>query len=79
MATLSDTHRLIQMLTKSGFTTEQAEAITDVIQEIDLTNLATKADLAQLETRLTVRMATFVGIGVAVQSAIIAAIQVFTA
>lgn len=77
MPVLADTHRLIGALTQRGFTTQQAEAITDAIQEIDLESLVTKTNLAELEARLTVRMATFVGIGVAVQSAIIAAIQVF--
>jgi hypothetical protein len=77
VAVLPDTHRLVNILTERGFTAQQAEAITDAIQEIDLSGLATKTDLAELEARLTVRMATFIGVGVAVQSAIIAVIQIF--
>ena len=79
---LKDCRRLIRALTQRDFTKQQAEAITDAIQEIDLESLATKADLkaeiGSLETRLTLRMATFVSVGVAVQSAIIAAIQVLS-
>lgn len=78
MAVLPNTHRLVNTLTERGFSAEQAEAITDAIAEIDLSSVATKGDLAQLEARLTTRIATFVGVGVAVQSAIIAAIQIFT-
>lgn len=77
VAALPDTDRLVNILTERGFTAQQAEAITDAIQEIDLSGLATKSDLAELEARLTVRMATFVSIGVAVQSAIIAAMKLF--
>jgi hypothetical protein len=47
-----DTHETVKDLKAAGFTDEQAEALTRALrrsQEIDLSNLATKADLAQLQ------------------------------
>ena len=46
-----DTHRLIEHLQKQGFSPEQAAGITDALREIDLEQLATKADLKELENR----------------------------
>ncbi len=46
-----DTHELVKQLTAAGFTDPQAEALTAALrkaQDIDLSNLATKADLAAL-------------------------------
>ncbi len=46
--TALDTHEVVKELRAVGFTDEQAEAVTRVIrkaQEIDLSNLVTKADL----------------------------------
>jgi hypothetical protein len=45
-----DTHRLVKRLVAVGFSDEQAETVTDVVREAreaDISNLATKADLAQ--------------------------------
>jgi hypothetical protein len=47
--TALDTHQTVKSLTAAGFTDAQAEAVTDAlrrVQEIDLSDLATKADLA---------------------------------
>ena len=52
VAVIPDTHRLINTLTKRGFSADQAEAITHAIQEIDLSNVATKGDLRDLENRI---------------------------
>jgi hypothetical protein len=53
MATIAiDTHKAITRLQERGFTKDQAEALVAVAQEIDVSALATKADLAALETRL---------------------------
>ena len=41
---LSNTHLLIGELKESGFTEKQAEAITNVVQKIDLSDLVTKKD-----------------------------------
>ncbi len=46
-----DTHELVKQLTAAGFTDPQAEALTAALrkaQDIDLSNLATKADRAAL-------------------------------
>ena len=47
-----DTHELVKNLKAAGFTEDQAEALTRAVKnarEIDLSDLATKADLAALE------------------------------
>jgi hypothetical protein len=46
-----DTHEIVKDLKAAGFTDEQAEAVTRAVkqaQDIDLSNLATKTDLAEL-------------------------------
>ena len=48
-----DTHEVVKELKAAGFTDEQAEAVTRVVrkaQEIDLSNLATKSDIALLKS-----------------------------
>jgi hypothetical protein len=53
MATIAiDTHKVITRLQERGFTKDQAEALVAVAQEVDLSALATKADLAAFEARL---------------------------
>jgi hypothetical protein len=47
-----DTHRLISKLKERGFSQEQAAGITDALQEVDLSQLSTKADLKELELRI---------------------------
>ncbi len=54
IATL-DTHQTVKDLTAAGFTDTQAEALTQAlrhVQQIDLSDLATKADLAAVKTDL---------------------------
>jgi len=49
-----DTHRTVKRLQEAGFTTTQAETVTEVLREaqtIDLSHLATKADLAPFVTK----------------------------
>jgi hypothetical protein len=46
-----DTHEIVKDLKAAGFTDEQAEAVTRAVkqaQDIDLSNLATKTDFAEL-------------------------------
>jgi hypothetical protein len=46
-----DTHEIVKDLQAAGFTDEQAEAVTRAVkqaQNLDLSNLATKTDLAEL-------------------------------
>jgi hypothetical protein len=55
VVTALDTHELVKRLTSVGFSGEQAEALTAAVrqgQDIDLSNLATKADLAELKAEL---------------------------
>ncbi len=50
-----DTHAVVKELVAAGFTGEQAEAVTRAVrqaQDIDLSNLATKTDLAELKAEL---------------------------
>jgi len=54
MISTLDTHELVKDLKASGFTDEQAEAVTRAVrlaQEIDLSNLTTKADLVNFATK----------------------------
>jgi hypothetical protein len=44
-----DTHTIVEKLEKSGFTRTQAEGITSALKELDLSALATKADLKDLK------------------------------
>jgi hypothetical protein len=51
-----DTHEIVKDLKAAGFTEEQAEAVTRAVkqaQDLDLSNLATKTDLAELRTDFT--------------------------
>lgn len=65
-----DTHELVKDPKASGFTDAQAEAVTHAVrlaQDLDLSNLATKTDLAELELRLIKRV---IGVGVAAALAV---------
>jgi hypothetical protein len=53
MATIAiDTHKVITRLQERGFSKGQAEALVAVAQEVDLSTLATEADVTALEARL---------------------------
>ncbi len=59
-----DTYRVAKSLQASGFTPEQAEGLIDAIREIDTTQVATKADLREMELRMTVRLGgMIIGLG----------------
>jgi hypothetical protein len=63
MISTLDTHELVKELKASGFTDEQAEAVTRAVRltrDLDLSNLAT--DLAELELRL---IKWVIGVGIA--------------
>jgi hypothetical protein len=54
--TALDTHETVKSLTAAGFTDAQAEALTQAlrqVQQIDLSDLATKADLATVKADVT--------------------------
>ena len=55
MAVPLDTHEVVKTLTGAGFTAEQAEAVTRVVQEAQaesLSDLATKTDLEKVRADL---------------------------
>ena len=67
MATLIfDTHRLTTYLKEHGFTEQQAVAITEAMQEIDLSQLATRRDLRELELRMTVKLGSLIVAGTSI-------------
>ncbi len=73
MALIADTHRLISHLTEKGFTAQQAEALVEAAQEIDLGDVATKRDINEivhqmekLELRLTLKLGTLTTAGIGV-------------
>jgi len=52
-----DTHRAVKRLMEAGFSSDQAETVTDMLRETrvsDLADVATKADLQAVETALRV-------------------------
>lgn len=93
--TTLDTHQTVKDLTAAGFTDSQAEALTHAlrqVQQIDLSDLATKADLADLRNEVRVEFAAVrremaeikvdlikwvVGIGFAQIAAILAILKLF--
>jgi hypothetical protein len=53
MATIAiDTYKVIKRLQERGFTKEQAEALVSVAQEVDISNVASKADVQDLRLEL---------------------------
>ncbi len=55
-----DTHESVKSLTAAGFTDAQAEALTAVVKaavDIDLTNIATRTDIADLRGELSTEVA----------------------
>jgi hypothetical protein len=81
MISTLDTHESVKSLTAAGFTDAQAEALTAVVKrasDLDLSNIATKTDLANVELRL-IKWVIGVGVGavVALTGVIWAAAQVF--
>ena len=58
--TALDTHQTVKELTAAGFTNAQAEALTQALRQvhqIDLSDLATKADLAALRSEMKLEFA----------------------
>ncbi len=48
-----DTHATVKRLTVAGFSEPQAEALSDAVHQAVTGGIATKTDLAGLETRMT--------------------------
>jgi len=78
---LLDTHRLISNLKQHGFTEDQATGITEAVQQIDLTQLATKGDVREIEMRLKeleLRMTLKLGSLVVAGTGFLAVLKIFT-
>ncbi len=86
--TALDTHETVKKLTAAGFTDAQAEALTGAlreVQQIDLSNLATKADLRQEISDVRREMAEMkadlikwvIGVGFAQVATLIAVLKLF--
>ena len=56
-AIVFDSHRFVRNLTASGFTERQAEALANEQVQLLNGNLATKTDLASLQTNLEAKLA----------------------
>ncbi len=60
-----DTHAIVKDLRAAGFNEEQAEAVTRVVrqaQDMDLSALATKTDLAETKAEILKWMVSAIGI-----------------
>jgi hypothetical protein len=68
-----DIRKAFERLTAAGFDKEKAEALLDTLGETG-ESLAAKADLRDLEQRVTIRLGGLVAAGVA----ILAVLEVFT-
>jgi hypothetical protein len=79
-----DTHETVQRLTAAGFTDAQAEALTTAVREavgIDLSNLATKSDIADVRREMAEMKAELVkwvvGVGFTQVATILAVLRLF--
>ena len=57
-----DTYRAVTMLKDRGFSEDQA-AMTEAIQAVDMSEVATKTDLRELELRMTIKLGTLIVMG----------------
>jgi len=84
--TALDTHEVVKTLRAAGFSEEQAEDVTRVVrdsQNIDLSGLATKADLAEAVAKMDAKLAEtkvdiikwVVGFGIAQTGFILAVVR----
>ncbi len=60
-----DTHEAVKRFKAAGFTDEQAEALTDNMRAAITKDLATKADLANLERRMMMALIAVGGLVIA--------------
>lgn len=78
-----DTHAAVERLKHGGLQQTQAEAVVDVVRDVtgelvtkaDLAPLATKADLSELEARLTWRIVLALGAYTALLGAFAAVVR----
>lgn len=86
MISALDTHQTVNRLTAAGLTGAQAEALTETIKEatnIDLANIATRTDVAEMRRELAELKAQLVKwlvvAGFAQVAAILAVLKLFPA
>jgi hypothetical protein len=86
MISALDTHETVKSLTAAGFTDAQAEALTAAVKQavdIDLSNIATKTDIADLRREMAeikaVVVKWVVGVGFAQVATILAVLKLFPA
>ena len=84
MISALDTHETVKSLTAAGFTDAQAEALTAVVKQaldIDLSNIATKTDIADVRREMADLKAELVkwvvGVGFAQVATILAVLKLF--
>jgi basic membrane lipoprotein Med (substrate-binding protein (PBP1-ABC) superfamily) len=84
MISALDTHEMVKSLTAAGFTDAQAEALTAVVKQaldIDLSNIATKTDIADVRREMADVKAELVkwvvGVGFAQVATILAVLKLF--
>jgi hypothetical protein len=84
MISALDTHETVKSLTAAGFTDAQAEALTAVVKQaldIDLSNIATKTDIADVRREMADVKAELVkwvvGVGFAQVATILAVLKLF--
>jgi hypothetical protein len=58
-AVIFDTYKLVNMLIDRGFTQEQANGVREAVEQIDLSNLATKADLQSVKSDIKADFSDF--------------------
>jgi hypothetical protein len=71
---ITDTHKLISKLQQRGFSAQQAEGITAALQELDTSNLVTKADLRDALRDLELRIYKFMFAAMSAQTALTVAL-----
>jgi basic membrane lipoprotein Med (substrate-binding protein (PBP1-ABC) superfamily) len=86
MISTIDTHETVKRLTAAGFTDAQAEALTAAVKQavdIDLSNIATKTDIADVRREMADIKAQLVkwvvGVGFAQVATILAVLKLFPA
>ena len=84
MISALDTHETVKRLTAAGFTDAQAEAVTAAVKQafdIDLSNLATKSDIADVRREMADMKAELVkwvvGVGFAQVATVSAVLKLF--
>ncbi len=84
MISALDTHETVKRLTAAGFTDAQAEALTEAVKQavdLDLSNLATKTDIAEIRREIAEVKADLVkwvvGVGFAQVATVLAVLKLF--